>query len=69
MDNTRYFSDALDELGNEFKVNYNEGLELLTIRGINNDIVKQTTDGREILLSQRTRRSGRFLMKELKIEI
>jgi len=65
VDNTRYLSGALDELGNDFKVNYNEGLELLTIRGINNDIVKQTTKGREILLSQRTRRSGRFLMKEL----
>ncbi len=64
VDNTRYLADALDELGNEFKVNYNENLELLTIRGINNEIVNQTTSNREILLSQRTRRTGRFLMKE-----
>jgi aspartate kinase len=63
VDNNRYLAGALDELSNEFKVTYNENLELLTIRGINNDIVKQTTEGREILVTQRTRRIGRFLMK------
>ena len=65
VDNTRYLADALDELGNDFKVSYNENLELLTIRGTNPEIVNQTTSGREILLLQRTRRIGRFLMKEL----
>lgn len=63
VDNTRYLSGAIDELGNEFKVSYNEGLELLTIRGITDDMVEKTTAGRTILLTQRTRRSGRFLMK------
>jgi len=63
VDNNRYLAGALDELSNEFKVSYNENLELLTIRGINNDIVKQNTEGREILVTQRTRRIGRFLMK------
>jgi len=65
VDNSRYLAGALDELGNEFKVTYNDGLELLTIRGITNEIVAKTTSGRTILLTQRTRRSGRFLMKEL----
>jgi aspartate kinase len=64
VDNTRYLAGALDELGNDFKVSYNEGLELLTIRGINNEIVAEHTIGKTILLSQRTRRIGRFLMKE-----
>jgi len=64
VDNTRYLSGALDELGNDFKVNYNDCLELLTIRGITDEIVAKTTSGRTILLTQRTRRSGRFLMKE-----
>lgn len=63
VDNTRYLSGAIDELGNEFKVSYNAGLELLTIRGITDDMVEKTTAGRTILLTQRTRRSGRFLMK------
>ncbi|MEI8085570.1 MAG: aspartate kinase [Paludibacter sp.] len=65
VENNRYLSGALDELGNEFKVNYNDGLELLTIRGITDEIVEKTTIGRTILLLQRTRRSGRYLMKEL----
>jgi len=65
VDNNRYLSGALDELSNEFKVNYNDGLELLTIRGITDEIVAKTTNGRTILVLQRTRRSGRFLMKEL----
>jgi aspartate kinase len=65
VDNSRYLTDALDELGNDFKVTYNEGLELLTIRGITNEMVEQNTGGRTILLSQRTRRIGRYLMKEI----
>ena len=65
VDNSRYLAGALDELGNDFKVTYNEGLELLTIRGIKYDIVEKTTSGRTILLTQRTRRSGRYLMKEI----
>jgi len=64
VDNTRYLAGALDELGNDFKVNYNEGLELLTIRGTNDEIVRKYTTDRNILLSQRTRRIGRFLMRE-----
>jgi aspartate kinase len=65
VDNSRYLAGALDELGNDFKVNYNDGLELLTIRGINDAIVAETTGARTILLTQRTRRSGRYLMKEI----
>jgi aspartate kinase len=64
VDNTRYLAGALDELGNDFKVSYNEGLELLTIRGTNDEIVRKYTTDRNILLSQRTRRIGRFLMRE-----
>jgi len=65
VDNSRYLAGALDELGNDFKVTYNDGLELLTIRGITEDIVQKTTNGRTVLLTQRTRRSGRYLMKEI----
>jgi aspartate kinase len=65
VDNSRYLTGALDELGNDFKVTYNEGLELLTIRGITEEIVHETTNGRTVLLTQQTRRSGRYLMKEI----
>jgi aspartate kinase len=65
VDNSRYLAGALDELSNEFRVNYNENLELLTIRGVNAEIEKQTTANRSILLAQHTRKSARFLMKEV----
>jgi aspartate kinase len=63
VDNNRYITNALDELANDFKVSYNDNHELLTIRGTNHEIINATAQGREILLSQFTRRSARFLMK------
>ncbi|MBP6611409.1 MAG: aspartate kinase [Paludibacter sp.] len=63
VDDSRYLSAALDELANEFKVSYNTDLELLTIRGSNDAIVTETTAGRTIMLSQRTRRMARFILK------
>lgn len=65
LDNNRYIPQTLDELSTEFKVSYNEKLELLNIRGINPEIIAKSTEGREILLTQKTRRIGRFLMREL----
>lgn len=63
VDDTRYLSAALDELAGGFQVNYNKNLELLTIRGINNDIINETTKDREIILQQRTRRIARFVLR------
>lgn len=63
VDNTRYLQAAIDELSTDFRVSYNSDLELLTIRGVNDKIVESTTNGRELMLSQRTRRNARFLMK------
>lgn len=65
VDNTRYLAGAIDELGNDFKLTYNDGLELLTIRAANAELIKKHAAGREVLLSQRTRRSGRLLMRQL----
>ncbi len=65
VDNSRYLNRAIDELSNDYKVGYNTNLELLTIRGINRSIVEENTKNREILLKQRTRRSGRYLMKSI----
>ncbi|MDD3080477.1 MAG: aspartate kinase [Paludibacter sp.] len=65
VDNSRYLAGALDELANDFRVTYNEHLELLTIRGTNDQIISDTTSEREILLSQHTRRTARYLLKEL----
>ncbi len=64
VDNSRYLQSALDELANDYRVTYNTGLDLLTIRGTNPQIIKQTTEGREILVQQKTRRIARILMRE-----
>ena len=64
VDNTRYLSGALDELANDFNVNFNDNLVLLTIRGINDEIIQKHTEGKTILLQQQTRRIARFLMRK-----
>lgn len=64
VDKSRYLQTALDELANDFRVTYNENLELLTIRGTNPEIIKENTNNREILVQQRTRKIGRFVMRE-----
>lgn len=64
VDNTRYLQSALDELANDFRVTYNENMELLTIRGTTPEIIKENIENREVLVQQRTRRIGRFLMRE-----
>jgi aspartate kinase len=64
VDNTRYLAGAMDDLANDFNVNFNDNLVLLTIRGINNEIIQKNTQGRTILLTQLTRRTARFLMRK-----
>lgn len=63
VDNSRYLTGALDELTNDFKVVYNENLELLTIRGVNDEVYEKNTKGKEILLQQKTRKNARILIR------
>lgn len=64
VDSTRYVQDAIRELGDDYKVSWNEGLSLLTIRGTTPEILRREQEGRTILLSQTTRRTARFVIKE-----
>ncbi len=64
VDNTRYVADAIKELSDAFRVTYNEGLSLLTIRGTSPDILKKEQEHRDILLTQTTRRTARLVVKE-----
>lgn len=65
MDNDgRRVQQAIAELQNDYKVSWNEGLSLLTIRGTTSEILRREQGGRTILLSQTTRRTARFVMKE-----
>ncbi len=63
VDDSRNVEYALRELGERYRVVYNNGLKLLTIRGTTKEIIEQETNGRDILLSQMTRRTARFVMR------
>lgn len=64
VDNTRYVQAAIEALQDDYKVSWNEGLSLLTIRGTTPEILRREQEGRTILLSQTTRRTARFVIKE-----
>lgn len=47
----------------EYEVKYNEDLSLVTIRHYDDKTIHQVTDGKEIILQQRTRHTARFVLK------
>jgi aspartate kinase len=56
----------IDKLSNDFEIFYNEGLELLTIRHFDDEILKKHLCNCEILLEQRSRRTIQVAYKKLK---
>lgn len=46
-----------------FKISYNEGLELLTVRHFKNGLLEELTKGRKILLEQRSDSTVQLIMK------
>lgn len=46
-----------------FKISYNEGLELLTVRHFKNGLLEELTKGRKILLEQRSDKTVQLIMK------
>lgn len=68
VDNSRYFDAFLESLRQVYKVAYNEGLELVTVRGNfasqqAQNIIDEESRNCEIYLSQRTRRLVRIVRK------
>jgi aspartate kinase len=57
------FSGLIDGIGKEFRVIYNEKVEMLTIRHYTPESVQMLTGSREVLLEQRTRRTVRFVVR------
>ena len=68
------FSILLDELKinkekileyfkKEYSIKYNEGLELITIRHYDEQIISKMTKGKVILVEQKTRETARFVVK------
>lgn len=53
----------INELKNDFKVLYNDNLQLITIRHYTDEAVKKIISGREVILRQLSRRTARYLTK------
>jgi aspartate kinase len=58
----RNFDLLIHELQKEFYVKYNTGLELVTIRYYDDDSIQKMTNGKKILMEQRSRTTARFLL-------
>lgn len=57
-------TDALIEvLKKEYKVLYNRGLELLTIRHYTNEVIERLTKDRQVLIEQRSRNTVQYVLK------
>lgn len=64
VDNSRFIAKAIEQLQDAYRVTWNENLSLLTIRGTTPNILKQEQQGRDILLSQLTRRTAKLVIKD-----
>ena len=56
----------IEQLQKDFKVLYNTGLMLYTIRHYYQNTIEAITEGKEILLEQRSRHTAQFVMREIK---
>ncbi len=65
VDDDRPKVEALiNSMKEEFSIVYNDQVEMLSIRHYDHDAVKKITEGREILLEQRTRSTVRFVVRK-----
>ena len=66
VDDSRHLSQALEEFGSEgFAVQCETGMELLTIRGYNEELLRQySRDNEVVFLAQRTRKIVRIVRRE-----
>jgi aspartate kinase len=64
VDKTRFVPQAIEQLQDMYRVTWNENLSQLTIRGTTPDILKREQEGRDILLSQLTRRTAKLVIKD-----
>ena len=55
--------ELINELGKDYEVRYNDGCELVTVRHFDEATLAKLTDGREVLIEQRSRNTARFVVK------
>ena len=63
VDNTSRLKSLINELQKNFRVKYNDGLQLITIRHYDQATLDRLTEGKEILLEQRSRVTVQMVVK------
>lgn len=63
VDDSRYLERVIDTLQVDFRVVYNQGVELLTVRGYDDDAYGRYADAPGVMLVQKTRRTVRLVRK------
>ena len=53
----------INRFQSDYKIKYNQGLELITIRHYDEDTISKMTKGKVILVEQKTRETARFVVK------
>jgi len=61
----RKLEQLIHKLNEEYIVQYNKGLELVTIRHYDQSTINRLTVHKEILLEQKTRQTVRIVMKDI----
>jgi aspartate kinase len=65
-DNEKHkIENLINDLQIQFKILYNEPVQLMTIRNYNNDIIAKLSEDKLILIEQRSRNTHQMVMKEL----
>jgi aspartate kinase len=64
--NERKLSQLFDELGKNYKIRYNKGLELITIRHYDQATIDRVMeDGKSILLEMKSRLTAQFVVRNI----
>jgi aspartate kinase len=64
-ENKQRFGDLIAALSNNFKVRYNNNLELITVRHYSENDIKDVVGDRTILLEQRNRTTAQLVLEKL----
>ena len=60
---SRHFDEFVAKLSEKYVVRYNDGLEILTIKNFNDELLAREKKGRSIYLEQRTRTTVKLLRR------
>ncbi len=63
VDNSKNIDKLIKALKADYEVRYNDKLELITIRHYNTDSINQMTEGRNILLEQKSRDTAQYVLE------